>query len=203
MENTIDTIFGNSLLSKIYFTDSNPAKFEIVEVKKIKSEIKHVKSVETFELLKYPINKNGLLSLNIREHIKRDLISKLNFSSEVSEIKYFNVGFLKSIFYKKDAKNLLQTFDSKSDWIITSEEIVSELSSLPEFEYVAGYSDIRLVGKIGETQIFKIKDLDNVIYIGNKDSITAVFNKQIFDDKEISIEYLIQINEKLKKIIVH
>lgn len=203
MENTIDTIFGNSLLSKIYFTDSNPAKFEIVEVKKIKSEIKHVKSVETFELLKYPINKNGLLSLNIREHIKRDLISKLNFSSEVSEIKYFNVGFLKSIFYKKDAKNLLQTLDSKSDWIITSEEIVSELSSLPEFEYVAGYSDIRLVGKIGETQIFKIKDLDNVIYIGNKDSITAVFNKQIFDDKEISIEYLIQINEKLKKIIVH
>jgi len=203
MENTIDTIFGNSLLSKIYFTDSNPAKFEIVEVKKIKSEIKHVKSVETFELLKYPINKTGLLSLNIREHIKRDLISKLNFSSEVSEIKYFNVGFLKSIFYKKDAKNLLQTFDSKSDWIITSEEIVSELSSLPEFEYVAGYSDIRLVGKIGETQIFKIKDLDNVIYIGNKDSITTVFNKQIFDDKEISIEYLIQINEKLKKIIVH
>jgi len=203
MENTIDTIFGNSLLSKIYFTDSNPAKFEIVEVKKIKSEIKHVKSVETFKLLKYPINKNGLLSLNIREHIKHNLISKLNFTSEVSEIKYFNVGFLKSLFYKRNPKNLLQTFDSKSEWIITSEEIVSELSSLPEFEYVAGYSDIRLVGKIGETQIFKIKDLDNVIYLGNKDSITTVFNKQIFDEKEISIEYLIQINEKLKKIIVH
>jgi hypothetical protein len=41
MENIINTLFG-SFLSKIYFVESNPAKIELVEIKKIKSEIKEI-----------------------------------------------------------------------------------------------------------------------------------------------------------------
>jgi hypothetical protein len=40
--------------------------------------------------------------------------------------------------------------------------------------------------------------------MGNKESITAVFNKNLIDDKYIIImEYLLQVNEKMTKIIVH
>lgn len=204
MENTIDTIFGNSLFSNIYFVNSNPAKVEMFEVKKINSEIKEIKKEQSFNLVRHNLEKSGLPSLNIRENVKNDLIVKMNFASSNIEMKYFNVGFLKSLFYKKDPKKLLDVFNWKSDWIITSDDIISEISSLGEFEYIAGYGDIRLVGKIGETLVFKINDLKNVIYMGNKESITAVFNKNLIDNKdEIIIEYLLQVNEKMTKIIVH
>ena len=203
MENTIDTLFGNGLFSNIYFVDSNPGKIETVEVKKINEEIKEVKNVQRFDLSGHKIAKDGLLSLNIRENVKHDLIVRLNFGSNNIEMKYFNVGFLKRFFYKKDPNMLVDTFRGK-DWIITSEDIISELSSLEQFEYISGYSDVRLVGQIGETMIFKMMDLDNVIYMGNKGSITAVFNRNLSDEEDgIVVEYLIKLNENTTKIIVH
>lgn len=203
MENAIDTLFGNGLFSNIHFVDENPAKIETVEVKKINSEIKEIKDVKTFKLQRYSIGKEGLPSLKIRENVKHSLIVRLNFDSSMSEMKYFNVGFFKKFFYKKDPKKILEAFNLR-DWVITSEEIVSELSTLEEFVSLPGYSDVRLVGKIGETMIFKVKDLENVIYTGGKDSITAVFNRNLFDEEMgIEIEYLIQTNKDLTKIMVH
>ena len=204
MENAIDTLFGNGLFSNIHFVDENPAKIETIEVKKINSEIKEIKDVKTFKLQRYSIGKEGLPSLKIRENVKHSLIVRLNFDSSMSEMKYFNVGFFKRFFYKKDTKRLLETFNFKADWIITSEDIISELSSLKEFEYASGYSDVRLVGQIGGTMIFKMMDLDNVIYMGNKGSITAVFNRNLSDEEDgIVVEYLIKLNENTTKIIVH
>jgi hypothetical protein len=203
MENIVDTLFGN-FLSSIYFVDSNPAEVEMIEVKKINSEIKEFKKKESFNLFKKSIDNSGLPSLNIRENVKQNLISVMNYNSENSEFKYFKVGFFKRLFYKKDPKKILNLFKEKSDWIITSEDIISELSSLEYFEYMSGYGDIRLVGKIGETMIFKMKDIKNVIYIGKKESITAVFNRNLFQRKDdILVEYLLKANDRLEKIIVY
>ena len=203
MENIVDTLFGN-FLSSIYFVDSNPAEVEMIEVKKINSEIKEFKKKESFNLFKKSIDNSGLPSLNIRENVKQNLISAMNYNSENSEFKYFKVGFFKGLFYKKDPKKILNLFKEKSDWIITSEDIISELSSLEYFEYMSGYGDIRLVGKIGETMIFKMKDIKNVIYIGKKESITAVFNRNLFQRKDdILVEYLLKVNDRLEKIIVY
>ena len=203
MENIVDTLFGN-FLSSIYFVDSNPAEVEMIEVKKINSEIKEFKKKESFNLFRKSIDNNGLPSLNIRENVKQNLISVMNYNSENSEFKYFKVGFFKRLFYKKDPKKILNLFKEKSDWIITSEDIISELSSLEDFEYMSGYGDIRLVGKIGETMIFKMKDIKNVIYIGKKESITAVFNRNLFQRKDdILVEYLLKANDRLEKIIVY
>lgn len=203
MENIVDTLFGN-FLSSIYFVDSNPAEVEMIEVKKINSEIKEFKKKESFNLFRKSIDNNGLPSLNIRENVKQNLISVMNYNSENSEFKYFKVGFFKRLFYKKDPKKIFNLFKEKSDWIITSEDIISELSSLEDFEYMSGYGDIRLVGKIGETMVFKMKDIKNVIYIGNKESITAVFNRNLFQRKDdIVVEYLLKANDRLEKIIVY
>ena len=203
MENIVDTLFGN-FLSSIYFVDSNPAEVEMIEVKKINSEIKEFKKKESFNLFRKSIDNNGLPSLNIRENVKQNLISVMNYNSENIEFKYFKVGFFKGLFYKKDPKKILNLFKEKSDWIITSEDIISELSSLEDFEYMSGYGDIRLVGKIGETMLFKMKDIKNVIYIGKKESITAVFNRNLFQRKDdILVEYLLKANDRLEKIIVY
>jgi len=202
MEKTIDTLFGNYLFSNIYFVESNPAKVETIEIMKIDSEIKEIKREETFNLLCHTIDKSGLPSLNIREDIKKCFISKLDLESPTTKIKYFKRGFIKTLLRKKNPNDIVDSFNGK-DWIITSDEIISELSSIGDFEYMAGYSDIRLVGKIRETLVFKIKGLENSIYMGNKDSITTVFNKSMTEDENgIVIEYLIQTNDGLNKIIV-
>jgi hypothetical protein len=203
MEKTIDTLFGSDLFSSIYFVDSNPAKVETIEVMKIDSEIKEVKKEETFDLSCHTIDKKGLLSLNIREDVKKALISKLDSESTTTKLKYFKRGFIKNMLGKKNPRDIVAAFDGK-DWIITSDEIILELSSISDFEYMAGYGDIRLVGKIGGALVFKIKGLENSIYMGNKDSITAVFNRSMEEDENgVVIEYLIQANKGLDKIIVN
>lgn len=201
MEKAIDTLFGNGLFSNIYFVDSNPAKVEFVEVKKINSEIREIKNSQSFDLERHPIRKTGLLSLNIRERVKSSFMSVLDSIPVEKELRYFKRGLIKRLFEKKDPKTLLNIFQKKADWIITSYDVISELTKLEGFVYLVGYSDVRLVGKIGKTLIFKIKDLENVVYMGKKDSITPVFNTAISEEKEeIFIEYLIQANEGLSKI---
>jgi hypothetical protein len=201
MEKAIDTLFGNGLFSNIYFVDSNPAKVEFVEVKKINSEIREIKNSQSFDLERHPIRKTGLLSLNIRERVKSSFMSVLDSIPVEKELRYFKRGLIKRLFEKKDPKTLLNIFHKKADWIITSYDVISELTKLEGFVYLVGYSDVRLVGKIGKTLIFKIKDLENVVYMGKKESITPVFNTVVSEEKEeIFIEYLIQANEGLSKI---
>lgn len=203
MEQTIDTLFGNTSFLSIYFVDENPAKIETVEVKKVNNEIKEIRDARFFNLKKHSIEKSGLPSLKVRENVKHDLIVRLNFASEVSEMRYFNVGFFKKFFYQKDPKKLVEKFNQK-DWIITSEEIVSELCKLNDFVYLPGYGDIRIVGKIGQTMVFKMKDIEGIIYAGDKDSLTAVFNRSLlYEENELNVEYLIQTNGGLTKILVH
>jgi len=200
MENAIDTLFGNGLFSSIYFAGSNPAKIEMVEIKKMNSEIREIKKVESFELERHFIPKTGLLSLNIREKVKSSFMAMLDSKSSSAELKYFKRGFIKSLFSKRDPKKILSIFDRKADWIITSYDVITELAKIEGFTYLVGYSDIRLVGKIGKTLIFKIKDLENVVYMGKKESITPVFNTVVYDEKdEMAIEYLLQANETLVK----
>jgi hypothetical protein len=205
MENIIDTLFGNMIFSNIYFVESNPAQVETIEIKKVNSEIKEISKKQTFELLRSEISNDGLPSLKIRELIKYRLIVLMNFNSRNTEFKYFNVGFFKGLFYKKNPKKLLEKINQfrDSDWIITSENIINELYSLEEFESLSGYGDIRLVGKIGETMVFKMMDIENAIYIGKKESITAVFNRNLLQEKNnILIEYLLTANDRVEKIMV-
>jgi len=201
MENIIDTLFGNALFSNIYFTDENPAKVEKIDISKINNEIIEVKNFQVFDLFKYDIPRSGLISLNIRENIKSNLLIKLNFSQK-ENLKYFNLGFIKNLFNKRNVNTLLKKFEGK-DWIITSDNIISELSKSEKFEPLQGYGDIRLIGKIDGTLIYKIKDLENIIYMGNNGSITMVFKKNISDNNYgVVIEYLLVVNDEVKKIIV-
>jgi len=204
MEKEINSLFGDCLFTNIYFTESNPAKVETIEIKKIGDEIKEEKKTQIFNLLTYSVGRSGSASMNIRENVKAAFIARLNYSSVNSEAKYFDRGFFKNLFSKRRPESLAAYFDGKHDWAITSPEIASELSSLERFEPMQGHSDIRLIGKIGKTLIFKIERLESSIYMGSKESVTAVFNRNLSEDKYGTvIQYCIQANERIEKIIVH
>ena len=103
MEKAIDTLFGNGLFSNIYFVDSNPAKVEFVEVKKISYEIREIKNSQSFDLERHSISKAGLLSLNIREKVKSSFMSVLDSIPAGREVKYFRRGLIRNLFSKKTA----------------------------------------------------------------------------------------------------
>lgn len=200
MENTINTLFGNGQFINIYLTSDNPAKIETIDISKIDNEIKEVKNTQTFNLVRHDIPKSGIISLNIREKIKNDLISKLNLFSENHRLKYFNLGLIKNLFVKRNIDTLLNSFKG-NDWVITSDKIILELSKSNSYEPLQDYGDIRLSGRINNTLIYKIKDVDNIIYTGKNGSITGIFNNKIFNKNGVSIEYLLEIND-IKKITV-
>lgn len=203
MENIINTLFGEGLFSNIYFVDANPAIIKTTEIKKVDSEIQKIENTVTFNMDSHQIGTAGLISLNIRSHIKRSFFDLLEKNSDKKEIKYFDRGFIKNLFYPKKPVEILDLIKNQ-DWIITSDRIIAELSQAGKIEYMLCYADIRLVGKIENTLIYKSNHLDNEIYIGSFQSITPVFNRNIIEDnlKSQIIEYLLNANIPTTKITV-
>ena len=204
MENIINTLFGEGLFSNLYFVDSNPATVKTIEIKKVDSEIQKVENISTFKLESYQMDNTGLISLNIRSHIKKSFFELIDQNSDQKEIKYFDRGFIKNLFYPKNPNEILDLIKGQN-WIITSDSIIAELTEVAKIEYIPCYADIRLVGKIENTLIYKSNHLKNEIYIGTFDCITPIFNRNIITDSigKQNIEYLLNINSNLTKIAVY
>jgi hypothetical protein len=79
------------------------------------------------------------------------------------------------------------------DWIITSNNVLDELSKLDNFKLIdKSISGVLSSGKINNISFYITDQIDeNDIIIGNSDSITAIINKNIvFDVDLVSIEFL-------------
>jgi hypothetical protein len=204
MENIINTLFGEGLFSNIYFVDTNPAIVKTTEIKKVDSEIQKIENTATFNMDSYQMDTSGLISLNIRSHIKKSFFDLLEKNSDQKEIKYFDRGFIKNLFYPKNPNEIFDLIKGQN-WIITSDNIIAELTDAAEIKYMLCYADIRLVGKIENTLVYKSNHLTNEIYIGTFDCVTPVFNRNIITDdlKNQNIEYLFNINRQITKITVY
>ena len=182
MEDIVYKIFDTSMFSNILFVDDNPAVVKSITIEKIGGEINKTQTETIYSLDK---NKNDNLSYN--------LLSKFNSNKE---IKYFNRNIIKKIFKRQDCDYLIKEIINY-DWIITNDKIIKEFEKSADFEILDSKTEIKLVGKIKNTFIYRnpIGDID-CIYLGNKESITPVFKK---DSK---FEYTYHINGNLTKLII-
>jgi hypothetical protein len=212
MENILNRMFEDGIFSNIFFAEENPAFFNFKKTIKEGGEIKVTEETKSYKLQSMTTKNNDN---DIMWSLLHNFFVDLNFKSERFHFKYFNRGFIKNLFTKRNPENLLNQIINYN-WIIASENIITELSKIPGFEWCEGSNTlIKLRGRFdfqyNTTIVFQIpkntSDFkhgnDNIIYCGNYDSITPVINKNIkIDNDNATIEYLFYSEKNLKKIII-
>jgi hypothetical protein len=182
LTNTV--VSQSSIMGETLFVESNPAIIEIVNVKKVKSNIERV--TETKE---YKLSHKGLL---INDKDKDTICNKISISvddlfidtiesSSIKEKFKIKSGLL-NLFKRKQSQDILNLISDQSDWIITSPDVLLKLSKLNEFIPVNSElkSSIELSGKIGKLNIFTKSDIkSNYIYEGSCKETSAVFLKEV------------------------
>jgi len=192
MENIVYKIFDTRMFSDILFVEDNPAVVKSTYTWKKDGELVKTEFESIYKLDK-SVEINDFCIYNLT-HI---FFVNLNFKSNVKEIKYFNRNIIQRIFKRQNIEDIL-TQVKRYDWVITSDEIIKEFEKSPDFEILDNKTEIKLVGKINNTLIYR-NPFDNIskIYLGNKDSIIPVFKINAE-----SIEYTYHIDGELNKLIV-
>ena len=203
MENTnidFDFIIRTSIVSNsdiilnTLFVDSNPVSIESVDVIKVDSKIKKVKTHKVYELDTRSVLDCSDINQQICDLLNSEFINKVKSTNHES-VRYFNRGFIKN-FTKKDPQIIINSINNCT-WIITSDKICNELSKLDNYNLInRNISGITKSGNINNISIYTSDKIDeNDIFIGNSDSVDIIINKNIKSDgKLIFIEFLFCVN---------
>ena len=213
MEEILSKMFGSGIFSNIFYVDENPSIINIEKTIKDNGKLKTIVEINNFEL-------SSFISNDIDDDITSSLLNyflvSLDVRSDIKEIKYFNRGFIRNIFTKKNPDTILDEI-LNYNWIITTPDIIKELSIFDSYQECDGNSLVKLRGRFNyqfnNTLIFELpsninskthKQFKNdVIYCGNFDSVTPVINRNKIVEKDvIRIEYIFQTKDNLKKLII-
>lgn len=209
LTNTI--VSQSTIVGETLFVDSNPATIEVTTVKKVNSNI----TTET-ETKEYNLSHKGFL---IHDNNKDEICKKISTSIDdvfidtidslsVEENFKLRTGFF-SFFKRIKPQDILNLISDKSDWIITSHKILSQLSKLKDFIPINSELDstIELSGRIGKINIFTNADIKiNYIYEGSCKETSSVFLKEItttFDSNiyDIGVDFIF-VSKGVRKLIL-
>lgn len=192
MEDIVYKIFDTRMFENILFVAENPASIKTEYTSKqdgelVKTQIENI----------YNLSSKVYLDDLVSDSLIHKFFVNLNFKSDTKEIKYFKRNSLQKLFKRLNFDDLLKHIDGY-DWVITNDVIIKEFEKSPDFEILDSKSEIKLVGKINNTLIYLNPfDFDSKMYLGKKESITALFKKNTE-----SIEYTYHSNGNLNKLIV-
>jgi hypothetical protein len=196
-------MFENGFFSNIFYASENPAIINIKKTIKENGELKTIIDSNKYELSSITVKSKD----DIKYSLLHNFFVKLNFKSNRKELKYFNRGFIKNLFTKKNPNIILDEI-LEYDWIITTPNIINEISS-HFIEQTESNTMVKLRGyftsQFKNTLVFELPDQysDNIIYCGYHDSITPIINTNTKNIKnDIVLEYQFLSKENLKKIFI-
>jgi hypothetical protein len=212
----INDILSNSVIShknligETLFVNSNPAKVESVEVKKVNNVIATSKKVNDYKLDSTTteisnIDKSTLMC-SISQLLDNKFIKSLELF-ETDELEFYKKGIMK-LFSKPNPQLIVDEVGEYYDWIITSPKIFNYLSKHKKFESIKDdkVTSIKLRGKINHLSLFVTDNIDSdTLFKGScKDSSSVMLDR--FDiSKEsniyVKVDYLF-INKGVRKLIL-
>ena len=205
MEQILSEMFEDGMFSNIFYAEENPAIIKVEKTIKEDGKLKTITDSNKFNLSSLYANSDD----DIKYQLTHNFFVRLNFQSTVKEIKYFNRGFFRNLFTKRDQDTILDEV-LNYNWIITTSDIIKEISMMEGYQKCDGNTLVKLKGRFNyqfnDTLIFEIpngESTKDVIYCGNFDSITPVINRNKIVEKDgIRIEYIFQTKDNLKKLII-
>jgi hypothetical protein len=204
-------VSNKQLINEILFVNENPAKIEMIKVMKVDSVVSKVKEETTYKLEHFTTSienptKEGIINLFINK-FNNFYLSSLSNQGNEETIPYYIKG-IKRFFKKRDTNILIDNIGEYCDWVITSGDIVRELSKSKDFVKVEDdTSNPKLVGIIKNVNVFSTNEIDNnLILTGSIDSTTCICLDEIYLNKksniyDISVDYLF-INKGIRKLIL-
>jgi hypothetical protein len=204
-------VSNKQLINEILFVNENPAKIEMIKVMKVDSVVSKVKEETTYKLEHFTTSienptKEGIINLFINK-FNNFYLSSLSNQGNEENIPYYIKG-IKRFFKKRDTNILIDNIGEYCDWVITSGDIVRELSKSKDFVKVEDdTSNPKLVGIIKNVNVFSTNEIDkNLILTGSIDSTTCICLDEIYLNKksniyDISVDYLF-INKGIRKLIL-
>ncbi len=193
-------ISTNEILSDVLFVESNPAKIEYKNVKKVNDKVQTTTEVVNYELKSGSIKLNKLtdygLIYSISIFLDREFIKSFENNHCLDEAEFYPSPILRP-FIKGNVQKILDELTGVN-WIITSKKVLSHLKRHKSFQELNDdkASIIKLKGRIDDIMIFTTEDLEkDVIWKGNSRDCTAVVLNNISIHKkdniyDISVDYL-------------
>jgi len=212
----INDILSNSVIShknligETLFVNSNPAKVESVEIKKVNNVIVTSRKINDYKLDSTTTEIINLDKSTLMFSISLLLDNKFIKSLEIfdtDELEFYKKGVMK-LFSKPNPQLIVDEVGEYYDWIITSPKIFNYLSKHKNFESIKDdkVTSIKLRGKINHLSLFVTDNIDSdTLFKGSYKDSSSVMLDRLDISKEsniyVKVDYLF-INRGVRKLIL-
>jgi hypothetical protein len=195
-----------NLIGETLFVNSNPAKVESIEVKKIDNNIVRSKTINEYKLNSTTIEtkniNNDVLIFSILSILDSEFLKSLNILDS-DKLEFYKKGIYK-LFVKTNPQTIIDEIGEYHDWIITSSKVYKHLSKHKKFISLSDEksTSIKLKGRIDNLNVF-ITDIDrDTIYIGScKETSSVMLSELNITQENVKVDYLF-INKGIRKLIL-
>jgi hypothetical protein len=204
-------ISHKNLIGETLFVNSNPAKVESVEVKKVDNNIVSNRTSNDYKLDSTTTEIKSLdiptLMCSISLLLDNQFIKSLELFG-TDELEFYKKGIMK-LFSKPNPQVIVDEIGEYYDWIITSVKVFNYLSKHKNFESLTDekVTSIKLRGKINHLILFVTDNIDNdTLFKGSRKDSSSVMLDRLNISKEsniynVKVDYLF-INRGVRKLIL-
>jgi hypothetical protein len=203
-------ISHKNLIGETLFVNSNPAKVESVEIKKVNNVIVTSRKINDYKLDSTTTEIINLDKSTLMFSISLLLDNKFIKSLEIfdtDELEFYKKGVMK-LFSKPNPQLIVDEVGEYYDWIITSPKIFNYLSKHKNFESIKDdkVTSIKLRGKINHLSLFVTDNIDSdTLFKGSYKDSSSVMLDRLDISKEsniyVKVDYLF-INRGVRKLIL-
>lgn len=204
-------ISNQNLIGETLFVNSNPAKVESIEVKKVDNSIVTNRTNNNYKLDSTTIEIKNLdtptLMCSVSLLLDNQFIKSLELFG-TDELEFYKKGIMK-LFSKPNPQVIIDEVGEYYDWIITSSKVFNYLSKHKNFESITDekVTSIKLKGKINHLSLFVTDNIDNdTLFKGSCKDSSSVMLDRLNISKEsniynVKVDYLF-INRGVRKLIL-
>lgn len=202
-------ISHKNLIGETLFVNSNPAKVESVEVKKIDSKVVTIKNSNEYNLesktFKIKNLSTSVIACSVSILLDNAFIDSFKNNFSLDETQFYRKGLMR-LFMRPRIQSVIDESEF-CDWLIVTPKIFKHLSRHKNFQAISDdkITSIKLKGQINQLSIFVCDYAEkDVVYKGKSSDSSSVMLNELNITQEsniynVKVDYLF-INKGIRKL---